>query len=79
MLPVKKEVETPTHSLTLLETDELNDQYAQSWLIATVAGHMRVPVENVSVFLGDFRDYTFSAAEVAFCVAIFLCRNIETI
>ena len=47
--------------MTELETDELNDQYAQSWLVSSVARHKGVSINDVSAFL---EDYTFSTAKV---------------
>ena len=60
-LPVKKKNGFEGHDLAELETDELNDQYSQSWSVSSVAAHKGVPESQVSIF---FEDYRFSTAEV---------------
>jgi len=60
-LPVKSDVGFSLHNLTELETDELNDQYTQSWLLSSVARHKGVSIDAVSAFLNG---YTFSTSQV---------------
>ena len=53
-LPVKDKDPFSSHNLTELETEELNDQYARSWLLSSVAKHMGKTAQDVSVFIDDY-------------------------